>query len=83
MTVLSADTLRIPRPTAQFPDQKVPKNCSFWNFLIKREEKLRANPRFGPAVLGLRNIDEDERIRIEQQAAAFLHQLNTDSKTEQ
>lgn len=59
-----------------------PFNFLYWNFLIKHEEKLRANPRYGPAVLGLRNINEDERKRIEQHAAAFLHQLNTDSANE-
>jgi deoxyribodipyrimidine photolyase-related protein len=60
-----------------------PFNFLYWNFLIKHEEKLRANPRFGPAVLGLRNIDENERKRIEQHAVAFLHQLTMDPKNEQ
>jgi deoxyribodipyrimidine photolyase-related protein len=60
-----------------------PFNFLYWNFLIRHEEKLRANPRFGPAVLGLRNIDEDERKRIEQHAVAFLHQLTIDPKNEQ
>jgi deoxyribodipyrimidine photolyase-related protein len=59
-----------------------PFNFLYWNFLIKHEEELRANPRFGPAVLGLRNIDKDERKRIEQQAVAFLDQLTRDSRNE-
>ncbi|NWF69183.1 MAG: cryptochrome/photolyase family protein [Chloroflexi bacterium] len=60
-----------------------PFNFLYWNFLIEHEERLRANPRFGPAVLGLRNIDPDERKRIKQQALDFLHQLGMDSKNEQ
>jgi deoxyribodipyrimidine photolyase-related protein len=64
-------------------DSACPFNFLYWNFLIEHEEKLRANPRFGPAVLGLRNIDEDERKRIGQQAVAFLHQLTKDPKNEQ
>ncbi len=76
-------------PNCPFDDAKrtgndaCPFNFLYWNFLIKHEEKLRANPRFGPAVLGLRNIGEDERKRIQQQAAAFIQQLNTDSRSEQ
>lgn len=60
-----------------------PFNFLYWHFLIKHEERLRANPRLGPAVLGLRHIDADERKRIEQQAAAFLHGLAADSENEQ
>jgi hypothetical protein len=33
-------------------------------------------------VLGLRNIGEDERKRIAQQAAAFLHQLFLEGRHE-
>jgi deoxyribodipyrimidine photolyase-related protein len=60
-----------------------PFNFLYWNFLIQHEEKLRANPRFGPAVLGLRHIDEAERQQIQQQAAAFLDQLDIHPQTKE
>jgi deoxyribodipyrimidine photolyase-related protein len=60
-----------------------PFNFLYWNFLIQHEEKLRANPRFGPAVLGLRNINEAERQQIQHQAVTFLDQLAIHSETEE
>jgi deoxyribodipyrimidine photolyase-related protein len=49
-----------------------PFNYLYWNFLIAHERELRANARFGPAVLGLRNLDEKERAQVQRHAAAFL-----------
>lgn len=51
-----------------------PFNTLYWNFLIQHEPVLRANPRLGPAVLGLRRIDPEERRKIQAQAARFLDQ---------
>jgi deoxyribodipyrimidine photolyase-related protein len=64
-------------------DDACPINFLYWNFLIEHEEKLRANPRFGPAVLGLRNIDNDERKHIAQHAVAFLEQLEIELNNKQ
>lgn len=46
-----------------------PFNRLYWNFLIENETALRANPRLGPAVLGLKHLDQAERqlIRAEVQ----------------
>ncbi len=52
-----------------------PFNYLYWNFLIIHEETLRANPRMGPNVLGLRHLDEEERRRVQDQAASFLDTL--------
>lgn len=52
-----------------------PFNFLYWNFLIAHEERLRANPRSGKAVLGLRHLDEEERMRVRDEAAAFLDEL--------
>jgi deoxyribodipyrimidine photolyase-related protein len=52
-----------------------PYNYLYWNFLIEHEDKLRANPRLGPAVLGLGRIGAEERDTIQLQAARFLDSL--------
>jgi deoxyribodipyrimidine photolyase-related protein len=52
-----------------------PFNALYWNFLIQHEQKLKSNPRFGPAVLGVNRIAETERQAIQAQAAAFLEGL--------
>jgi deoxyribodipyrimidine photolyase-related protein len=49
-----------------------PFNLLYWNFLITHEAALRANPRLGPAVLGLRRLGDDERATIRREAAAWL-----------
>ena len=56
-------------------DDACPFNYLYWNFLLTHEEKLRANPRLGRNVLGLRYLDEGERTAVKQQAAAFLSDL--------
>ncbi len=52
-----------------------PFNTLYWNFLITHEDRLRANPRFGPAVLGLQRLPADERSAIQRQAQAILMQI--------
>ncbi|MGQ9490681.1 MAG: cryptochrome/photolyase family protein [Anaerolineae bacterium] len=52
-----------------------PYNFLYWNFLIEHEAALRANPRLGPAVLGLARMGEEERTEIRRQAAQFLETL--------
>ncbi len=52
-----------------------PYNFLYWNFLLAHEETLRANPRFGPAVLGLKHLDAAERRAVQAQAHAFLEEL--------
>jgi deoxyribodipyrimidine photolyase-related protein len=52
-----------------------PFNALYWDFLARNEDALRANPRLGPAVLGLRHLDAEERRAVQAQAAAFLDAL--------
>ncbi len=52
-----------------------PFNTLYWNFLIQNEEKLRANPRMGRNVLGLRYLDEAERQAVVEQGEHFLKHL--------
>lgn len=52
-----------------------PFNTLYWNFLIENETKLRANPRLGASVLGLRHLSQAERLAVRQDAARFLNQL--------
>ncbi len=53
-----------------------PFNTLYWNFLIQHEATLRANPRLGRNVLGLRYLDEGERQTVVKQADEFLTTLN-------
>lgn len=52
-----------------------PFNVLYWNFLIEHEATLRANPRFGPAVLGLKHLMPGEPGEIQRQAQRFLDEL--------
>jgi deoxyribodipyrimidine photolyase-related protein len=49
-----------------------PFNFLYWNFLLEHESTLRANPRMGPNVLGLRYLGEEERRAVCRQARAYL-----------
>ncbi|MCB0129593.1 MAG: cryptochrome/photolyase family protein, partial [Caldilineaceae bacterium] len=62
-------------PKARTGDDACPFNTLYWNFLLNHEEALRSNPRAGRAVLGLRHLDETERVRVKSEAAAFLAAL--------
>jgi deoxyribodipyrimidine photolyase-related protein len=62
------------------PDQRTgpdacPFNLLYWNFLITHEGRLRANPRLGPAVLGLKHLDSRERAEAQAGASRFLEAL--------
>ncbi len=52
-----------------------PFNTLYWNFLITHEERLRANPRLGPAVLGLGRLSAAERTTIAVQAEEVLERI--------
>ncbi len=53
-----------------------PFNTLYWNFLLTHEARLRANPRLGQNVLGLRHLDDAGRQLVRQQAASFLAHLS-------
>jgi deoxyribodipyrimidine photolyase-related protein len=55
-----------------------PFNFLYWNFLLTHEQTLRANPRLGPAVLGLSRIGEREREELRAAAVAFLDGLGAE-----
>ncbi len=55
--------------------QACPFNYLYWNFLLEYEGLLRSQPRMGRNVLGLRYLDGPERLRVRQDAAAFLDTL--------
>jgi deoxyribodipyrimidine photolyase-related protein len=52
-----------------------PFNTLYWNFLIEHEAILRANPRMGPAVLGLKHLDAEERANVQAEAALLLARM--------
>lgn len=62
-------------PKQRTGDAACPFNALYWNFLLRFEKQLRANPRMGPNVLGLKYLDENERRRVQQQAKEFLEKL--------
>jgi deoxyribodipyrimidine photolyase-related protein len=62
-------------PKQRTGETACPFNALYWNFLLRFEKQLRANPRMGPNVLGLKHLDEAERLRVQQQAKEFLEKL--------
>jgi deoxyribodipyrimidine photolyase-related protein len=52
-----------------------PFNILYWNFLLEHEQALRATPRLGNAVLGLRHLDAESRRQVRDQAVLFLDRL--------
>lgn len=60
---------------ARTGDDACPFNTLYWHFLLKHEQHLRANPRMGPAVLGVSRLSEEQRTAIMQRAAALLADL--------
>ena len=58
-----------------------PFNFLYWNFFLEHEATLRANPRLGRNVLGLRHLDEPERQAVRRQAQAFLYGLDYVERT--
>lgn len=56
-----------------------PFNQLYWNFLIENEDKLRANPRLGRNVLGLRHLSAEERMAIQTEASQFLSAIHSSS----
>ncbi len=62
-------------PKRRLGPDACPYNFLYWNFLIEHEAALRANPRLGPAVLGLARVGEAERAEIRQGAERFLGAL--------
>ena len=65
-------------PRKRTGEEACPYNILYWNFLIEHEAALRANPRLGPAVLGLARVAPEERVAIRGQAAEFLATLEVD-----
>lgn len=63
-------------PKARCGPDACPFNFLYWNFLLEHEQRLRANPRLGNAVLGLRHLDEEERANVQEQASAFLQAIS-------
>jgi deoxyribodipyrimidine photolyase-related protein len=66
-------------PRQRHGEQACPFNLLYWNFLLTHEARLRANPRMGPAVLGLRHLAADERTLIRHQATMWLEQMPGDA----
>jgi len=63
------------KPQKRLGEDACPFNTLYWNFLIEHEAALRANPRFGPSVLGLNKLSPAERDAIQAQAEDFLTHL--------
>jgi deoxyribodipyrimidine photolyase-related protein len=60
---------------ARVGEKACPFNTLYWNFLIVNEGRLRANPRLGPAVLGLSRLSEAERAAVAARAAELLGRI--------
>ena len=53
-----------------------PFNSLCGRFLLEFEAKLRANPRLGRSLLGIRYLDADDRKAMRFQARSFLERLD-------
>ncbi len=62
-------------PKQRTGEHACPFNFLYWNFLIEHEATLRADPRLGPAVLGLKHLDDAARRAVQAQAQEFLEHL--------
>jgi deoxyribodipyrimidine photolyase-related protein len=62
-------------PKARTGESACPFNRLYWNFLIQHEAQLRANPRFGPAVLGLNRLSNEDRLQIVAETSLYLEAL--------
>ena len=65
-------------PKARTGAAACPFNFLYWAFLLRHEARLRANPRLGPAVLGLARLSPADRAAVLAQAETFVNELNTD-----
>jgi deoxyribodipyrimidine photolyase-related protein len=64
------------KPKQRIGADACPFNYLYWNFLLENEARLRANPRLGRNVLGLRHLDADDRRAVRVQASSFLERLD-------
>lgn len=55
--------------------QACPFNYLYWNFMIKKQEMLRQNPRMRRNLIGLRRFDSHEQAEIVLSAITFLKDL--------
>jgi deoxyribodipyrimidine photolyase-related protein len=62
-------------PALRTGEDACPFNYLYWDFLARNEAPLRANPRSGPAVLGLKHLTPADRAAVRQAAAEFLDKL--------
>jgi deoxyribodipyrimidine photolyase-related protein len=62
-------------PKLRTGENACPYNYLYWNFILTHEQRLRANPRLGQNVLGLRHLDQAERQVVQAQAREFLEKL--------
>jgi deoxyribodipyrimidine photolyase-like uncharacterized protein len=74
--VLLLSALRPLRPRPAQAPEACPFNTLYWNFLLTHERRLRANPRLGPAVLGLRRLGAAERRAVRASAQGLLARLD-------
>jgi deoxyribodipyrimidine photolyase-related protein len=56
------------RPGERVGEQACPFTTLYWDFMLRHESMLAANPRTRMQVRGLAGLDADERARISQRA---------------
>ena len=56
--------------------QACPFNYLYWNFILTHEENLRFNPRMSRNLLGLRNLDQEQRRQVKISADEFINTLS-------
>jgi deoxyribodipyrimidine photolyase-related protein len=56
-------------------EQACPYNFLYWNFILSHEETLRSNPRIARSLLGLKQLDCEQRHLVQESAGKFLDRL--------
>ena len=62
-------------PAARTGPTACPFTTLYWDFLIQHEDRLRANPRLGLALVGLSRIEPGERAAIAAESKRYLASL--------
>ena len=63
------------KPEVKLGPKACPFNYLYWDFLIRNEAKLKANPRMAMPYRTLAKMDEERKAEIARQAKAFLGSL--------
>ncbi|MFN7163123.1 MAG: cryptochrome/photolyase family protein [Pseudomonadota bacterium] len=63
-------------PTESIGEKACPFSMLYWDFMLRHETLLAKNPRMGPIMAQVRNMEPTKRVRIQHQAQEFLDRIS-------